>query len=337
MRLRISGFRNGRICWRVVTENYQLHFLENESNEPKESNNEVTENYLDLPQLNESDVDCSGGGESPEKKLVDLEVMPVCEVRKESIEGVVLPNLRNVVECVKDDSHDESQIIVSHLLGESSDVLDDSGLRQLIGNVPAEFRALLQVERSAADVRGVSACQFIENVTFLDNVVNLERGNQTSTPSKNLVHVSGKRKANGSEADLDCVLRPKIVAFEIGNGSDEESVAFRSETGRVTAGKSCLSSECADKTLTEFELSELEMIARAKAQELGPDSHVVSSDGMVRVPTVGSSAGPPDVGAVRTNYYPRQSAKSLLRNFFEHNPPIFGMLHVRLQASVQIR
>ena len=42
------------------------------------------------------------------------------------------------------------------------------------------------------------------------------------------------------------------------------------------------------------------MMARAKTQEVGPGSHAVSSDGMVRVPRVGSSGGLPDVNAVRT-------------------------------------
>ena len=117
------------------------------------------------------------------------------------------------------------------------------------------------------------------------------------------------------------MLRPKIVAFEIGDGSDEESMAFRNEIERVNVGKSCLSSDYTDRTLTEFGLSELEMMARAKAQDLGPDSHVVSSDGMVRVPTVGSSGGLPDANAERTKYYPSQSAKSFLKHFFELNPP----------------
>ena len=98
-------------------------------------------------------------------------------------------------------------------------------------------------------------------------------------------------------------------------------MAFRSEIERVNAGKSYLSSDCADRTLTEFGLSELEMMARAKAQELGPDSRVVSSGGMVRVPPVGSSGGLPDFDAVRTKFYPSQSAKGLLKCFFEHNPP----------------
>ena len=247
--------------------------------------------------------------------------MPVCEIRKESAEGVVVPNLPNVVEIMQGVSHDESQIIVSHLLGESLGVLDDSGLRQLIENVPVEFGSGLVEEQSCAVVRGLSVGQITENVTFLDDVMNLENGNRNSTPSKGVIHASGKRTVEESETEAQCVLRPKIVAFEIGDGSDEESMAFRSGIRKANAGKSCLSSYGADKTLSEFGLSELEMMARAKAQELGPDSHVWSSDGMVRIPAVGSSGGLPDSNAVRTKYYPSQSARSLMKDFFERNPP----------------
>ena len=42
---------------------------------------------------------------------------------------------------------------------------------------------------------------------------------------------------------------------------------------------------------------------------------------MVRVPTVDSSAELTDANAVRTKYYPSQSAKSFSKDFFEHNPP----------------
>ena len=298
-----------------------FHCLENDSNEQKESNTEGTENFPDLPRRNESDGECSDGSESPEKRLVELKVMPVCEIRKELAEGVDVTNLPTAAERVQYVSHDESQIIVSHLLGRSSEGLDESGLRQLIENVPKPFETGLEEERPCAVDRVVSVGQITESVTFLDDVMNLESGNRTSTPSKDVVYASGKRKSEGSEAGGECVLRPKIVAFEIGDGSDEESMAFRSETGRVNAGKSCLSSDYTDRTLTEFGLSELEMMARAKAQELGPDSHVVSSDGMMRVPTVGSSGGLPDANAERTKYYPSQSAKSLLKDFFELNPP----------------
>ena len=298
-----------------------FHCLENESNEQKESNTEGTENFPDLPRRSESDGECSDGSESPNKRLVELEVLPVCEIRKESAGGVGVTNLPNAAESIQYVSHDESQIIVSHLLGENLEVLDESGLGQLIENVPETFETGLEEERPCAVDRGVSVGQITESVTFLDDVMNLESGNRTSTPSKDVVYAGGKRKSKGSEAVAECVQRPKIVAFEIGDGSDEESMAFWNEIGREKVGKSCLSSGYTDRTLTEFGLSELQMIATAKAQELGPDSHVVSSDGMVRVPTVGSSGGLEDANAERAKYYPSQSAKSLLKDFFELNPP----------------
>ena len=198
-----------------------FHCLENESNELKDSNTEGPENFPDLPRRSESDSECSDGGESPEKRLVDLEVMQNCEIRKESAEGVVVPNLPNVAESVQGDRHDESQNFVNYPFGESWEVLDDSGLRQLIENVPVEIGIGLEEERSCAVVRGVSIGQITEPVTFLDNVMDLEGGNWTSTPSKDVVYASGRRKSKGSETEAECVLRPKIVAFEIGDGSDE--------------------------------------------------------------------------------------------------------------------
>ena len=107
-----------------------FHCLENESNEQKGCNIKGAENFPDLPRRSQSDGEYSDGGESPEKRLVELEVMPVCEIRKESIEGVGLTNLPNACERVQDVSHDESQIIVSNLLGESLEGLDENGLRR---------------------------------------------------------------------------------------------------------------------------------------------------------------------------------------------------------------
>ena len=202
-----------------------FHCLENESNEPKDSNTEGTESFPDFPQRSGSGVECSVGGESPEKRVFDLEVMPVCEIRKESAEGVVVPNSTNVVESIQEDSRDDSHIVVSHLLGESSEVLDDSQLQRLIENAPAESTIVLEGERTTT-FRGVGAGRCTENVTFLDDVVNLESGNRTSTPSKDAARVSGKRKAVGSEVELGSVFHPKIVAFEIGDGSNEECMGL---------------------------------------------------------------------------------------------------------------
>ena len=132
-------FQKGEYAGMLPRKFISFHCLEKESNEQKKSNTEGTENFPDLPRRSESDAECSDGGESPEKRLVELEVMPVCEFRKESAEGVVVPILPNVVESMQGVSHDESQIIVSHSFGESLEVLDDSGLRQLIETVPVEF------------------------------------------------------------------------------------------------------------------------------------------------------------------------------------------------------
>ena len=49
----------------------------------------------------------------------------------------------------------------------------------------------------------------------------------------------------------------------------------------------------------------------AKADEMGPSFNVEYGDGVVRMPTVGSSGVPPEVEAVCTKYSCSQSAKSL--------------------------
>ena len=175
--------------------------------------------------------------------------------------------MTDVVESVLGDSHDDSHIIMIHLLGESLDVLDDGGLRQLTETVPVEFGTGLVEERSTGDVRGVTTGQFTENVTFLEVAADLKSGHRIWTQSKNAVHVSGKTKTFGSEVELGNVLHLKIVAFDFGDRSDEESMALRTGIGRVNAGKSCLSSDYPEKRLTEFGLSELKIMARTKAEE----------------------------------------------------------------------
>ena len=105
-------------------------------------------------------------------------------------------------------------------------MLDDSGLRQLIEDVPKELETGLEEERSEDVVGRVSIGHFTETVTLMDNVMDLESGNRTSTPSKGVVCASGKQKAKGYETEAECVSRPKIVAFEIGDGSNEEGMAF---------------------------------------------------------------------------------------------------------------
>ena len=58
----------GEYAGKLPRKLISLHCLDKESNESKDRNTERTENFPDLPQRSESDVECSGGGgESPEK------------------------------------------------------------------------------------------------------------------------------------------------------------------------------------------------------------------------------------------------------------------------------
>ena len=65
-----------------------------------------------------------------------------------------------------------------------------------------------------------------------------------------------------------------------------------------------------------------EAIAKKRADEQdGGLFGLASGDGMVRVPQVEAIVEEEKVGAEKSRYYPSQSAKSLLKYFFELNPP----------------
>ena len=175
---------------------------------------------------------------------------------------------------------------------------------------------------SAIEVREVFPGHIAESVTFLDDYVELGAGNETSIPMRSVGYVSGKRKTTGVERESGIGLPLKVLAFEIGDGCDNETAALLAGIGREIGWKSCSRSDHPDKTLIELGLSELEVMATAKAGEMGLGFNVDSNDGEIPVPTIGSSGILPDVDAVRTKHYRSQSAKSLLKDFFEHSPPV---------------
>ena len=68
--------------------------------------------------------------------------------------------------------------------------------------------------------------------------------------------------------------------------------------------------------------STLEAIAKKRADDRdGGLYEFLSGDGMVRVPTVESIAEQEKLVGGKDRYYPSQSAKTLLKDFFELNPP----------------
>ena len=100
----------------------------------------------------------------------------------------------------------------------------------------------------------------------------------------------------------------KDVASEIGDRGAEKSVAVPAGSWTVRGMNSCFSSGDLDRTLAEFGLSDLEAMARAKADEMGPCLNVGSGGEFV---PVGSSTVPTIVEATWTKSYSSQSAKSL--------------------------
>ena len=84
--------------------------------------------------------------------------------------------------------------------------------------------------------------------------------------------------------------------MDIGEGNEEENIAVLAGSGT----KSIPSSEDPDKTLTEYGLTELEVMARAKATQKGHCLNVASGDGIGRLPTVNTSSVLPVLEAACT-------------------------------------
>ena len=99
-----------------------------------------------------------------------------------------------------------------------------------------------------------------------------------------------------------------IESVEVGNFS-------RSGITEVSGGV-----EGSDFTSGGF--STLEAYAKKRADERdGGLFELSSGDGMVRLPQVETIVEQGRVGGEKSRYYPSQSAKSLLKDFFELNPP----------------
>ena len=128
-----------------------------------------------------------------------------------------------------------------------------------------------------------------ENVTFLSDAAKLEVTDHTSTLLRKGEGSYGKRKSTGCKTLLKSGQPSETVAFEKCGGSEEESVAVPAGSGVVGGLRSCVGSGDVDKTLTEFGVSELEAMARAKVDEWGPSLNVLSCSGIVHVPTEGST------------------------------------------------
>ena len=137
----------------------------------------------------------------------------------------------------------------------------------------------------------------------------------TSTPVKGLCPIYSKRRSSvlGEHEARPC----KSLKFGVADTIESGERGNLSRSGITEASGGVEGSE-----FTSGGFSTLEAIAKKRADERdGGLFELSSGNGMVRVPQVESIVEEERVGAERRRYYPSQSAKSLLKDFFELNPP----------------
>ena len=170
---------------------------------------------------------------------------------------------------------------------------------------------------SNANVEEGSCEVFFRRRDEMDRILREELGGSrvTSTPVKGLWPIYSKRRSSvlGEHGAPPC----KSIRFGVTDaiGSIECGNLSRSDITEASGGM-----EGSDFISGGF--STLEAIAKRRADERDRGLFELSSgDGMVRVQQVESIVKEERVGGERSRYYPIQSAKSLLKDFFELNPP----------------
>ena len=109
----------------------------------------------------------------------------------------------------------------------------------------------------------------------------------------------------------------KAVMIYVASGSETVGGA-----GLSKEGVSAPSEGVSKSFVTSGGFSTLEGIARSQAEERFVGTRVDDEgEGMVRVPPMDEMLGQEAAPKERTRYYPSESAKSLLKDCFEMNPP----------------
>ena len=219
-------------------------------------------------------------------------------------------------QLVGDGSVNVEEILSGNLAAVSSQIVELGGT---IGPEVDQGRATSVCPglKSSADVEGSRCEVFSRGRDELDRILRDEFGGSrlTSTHVKGLWPIYSKRRSSvlaGHEA-APC----KSIRFGVADTieSVEGGDLSRSGIAGVSGGV-----EGSDFASGGF--STLEAYAKKRADERdGGLFELAWGGGMVRVPRVESIVEEERVGAEKSRYYPSQSAKSLLKDFFELNPP----------------
>ena len=234
-------------------------------------------------------------------------------------------------QLVGDESVNVEEILSGNLAAVSSQIVEFGGT---VGPEVDQGRttSVCPGLTSSADVDGSRCEVFSRGRDELDRIRRDELGGSrvTSTPVKGLWPIYSKRRSSvgGHEA-------PPCKSIRFGVADTIESV----EGGNLSrSGITEASGGVEGSDFTSWGFSTVEAIGKKRADERdGGLFELASGDGMVRVPQVESIVEEERVGAEKSRYYPSQSAKSLVKDFFELNPPTILILVIQRLVSVRIK
>ena len=290
-----------------------FHCLENESNVPKDLNTEGTENYPDLPQRSEVEIVVIEKTEtSPTKSLAVLQVTGGKEMMVEERGDV---NKECLVvgsqECLLSSS-DEGSEGLEKFLCHKLESFGGEGIENIVEVDPA---GVLELLHSNLMDRGNTG----SGVVTVDDKIPRNRVDDILRSELREKTIGGGSKRPSCDVDIGVADgRPsKSVAFEIDDAGGRLFAESCTLVGVSDAGRSFPSSSRPDDT--DYGKSELESIARRRVSDLsgGRVCETAESD----LPGFSGGTVQPGLCAERSNYYPSESARTLLKECFADNPP----------------
>ena len=271
---------------------------------------------------------------SPAKSLCNLEDAPV---RAEIVGAELGHEDRELTRAEKDcvlTSSDEDVENLSAFVAERLQCLGEEGGENLIGSQSMNVEEILCGSAGVREDGRDDRQSMYLNVTGDDGIVQGERRLSQddevdrvlleelgstgicSTPKKAVWPIYTKRRS--SVLDEPGGPLRKTVMLDVVSGSGTVGVAESRGNVTMTSGG------VPESVVTSGGFSVLESIARRQADERIVGTGMGKGvEGMVRVPPVDELCGQDFSRTERTRYYPSQSAKSLLKDCFELNPPTY--------------
>ena len=296
-----------------------FHYLENESNVPKDHHTEGIENYPDLPQRSEVEIVVIEETEtSPTKSLALLQVTGGKKTMSEERGNVDKECLIvGSQECLLSSS-DRGSEGLEKFLRDKHESLGGDGKENIAEVDPAGLLEVLDSTLVDRDNTG-------SGVVTVDD--EFPRGQVDSILRSALQEktIGGRSKRSLCDVDVGVVDErlSKSVAFEFDDSGGRLFSDRCTLVGVSDAGQSFPSSSRPGDT--DYGTSELESIARRRVGSLSGRRvfEVAEPD----LPTVSGATVRPFLGVGRSKYYPSESARTLLKECFADNPPVQLDLH----------